>query len=101
VTSLIVTVGQRFENFFTLQSINTLEKFVDKWNSIHYFRNRAEVINRCLSSFISIVYQALSRAFHSVTQVDTNVVLSFLTFNKQQRQNDTYVKQMVSTSLYF
>jgi len=28
-------------------------------------------------------------AFHLVTQVDTNIILSFSTFNKKQRQNDT------------
>jgi len=39
-------------------------------------------------------------AFHLVTQVDTNIILSFLTFNKKRRQNDTYVDlchQMEST----
>jgi len=30
-------------------------------------------------------------AFYLVTQVDTNIILSFLTFNKKQRQNDTCV----------
>jgi len=42
-------------------------------------------------------------AFHLVIQVDTNVVLSFLAFNKQQRQNDTYIDlcQMESTLYCF
>jgi len=43
-------------------------------------------------------------AFHLVTQVDTNIILSFLTFNKKQRQNDTCVDlchQMESTYCVF
>jgi len=46
-----------------------------------------------------IIYQCKG-AFHLVIQVDTNIILSFLAFNKKQRQNDTYADlchQMEST----
>jgi len=41
-------------------------------------------------------YMYIMGAFHLVTQVDTNIILSFLTFNKKQRQNDTIVSTCVT-----